>query len=141
MDRWEIQQKIYSLNYNRDELEEKIIDLNKKKGRIISEANRKERQQKQASEFFIGRRQIASNYKTVAEGNAVNNIIEKYERIYACSNENSVTNELEGVKGLLSKNCEKIEEQVADLQSQISSIDWQISECYSDLRDLESEVM
>ncbi|MBQ9935585.1 MAG: hypothetical protein IJO70_07055 [Lachnospiraceae bacterium] len=139
MEKWEIQQRIYRLNAERDDIEEQIISLNGKKGRIILESERKSRQQRQASTFFMARRQAAASLREGLNGNAVSRILEKYENIYGCTNENTITGSLGNVGDYLSKNCDKIDDLVADLQGQISSIDWQISECYRELREMESE--
>ena len=139
MDKWAIQQRIYRLNAERDDLEQQIISLNGKKGRIISEGERKLRQQRQASDFFMARRQAAASLRAGVHGNAVCRILEKYENIYGCTNENTVTCSLGNVGDYLGKNCDKIEELVSELQGQISSIDWQIGECYRELRNMESE--
>ena len=139
MEKWEIQQRIYRLNAERDDIEEQIISLNGKKGRIILESERKSRQQRQASTFFMARRQAAASLREGLNGNAVSRILEKYENIYGCTNENTVTGSLGYVGDYLSKNCDKIDELVGDLQGRISSIDWQISECYRELREMESE--
>ena len=86
MEKWEIQQRIYRLNAERDDIEEQIISLNGKKGRIILESERKSRQQRQASTFFMARRQAAASLREGLNGNAVSRILEKYENIYGCTN-------------------------------------------------------
>lgn len=139
IDKWEIQQKINRLRARKSDLEDDITKLNQRKTRIMLEMLRKGRQQTQVSEFFGNRRQASMNMRMVVEGNAAKAILEKYESIYGCGNENIINGNIGTVKDYLSKNCDKIDERISEKQIEISSINWQINCCYNDMNNLESE--
>lgn len=139
IDKWEIQQKINRLRARKSDLEDDITKLNQRKTRIMLEMLRKGRQQTQVSEFFGNRRQASMNMRMVVEGNAAKAILEKYESIYGCGNENIINGNIESAKVYLNKNCEKIEDSVNEKKREIFMIDCQINECNKNIINMGRE--
>ena len=76
---------------------EQINSLMRKKERIISERDRKSRQQSQVSEFFVRKRQLSVGARAGLQGNAMNSILDMYEQQYSSSRENDIVGSLEAI--------------------------------------------
>ena len=140
MEKWQIQQKINRLEGRKEHLEDEIEQLNGKKSRINSAIQKKGRQQMQISQFYSGKRQGATTVRTIARGVGVNQMLDLYEEIYSTTYENTIVGYLDDIIGYLNLNIEKIDDDISQLQGQLSSIVYyQLPELYKELRSADCE--
>lgn len=139
MDKWQIQQRINSLNYQKDELEKDINVLNGKKKRINLEIERKNRQDAQACDYYMNKRKAATNLRAEVHGCAMNTILQKFQDIYGVDVERNVTDNLGEVAGYLKLNCEEIDEDILKIQGRIATLNNQICELYKELYSSDKE--
>jgi len=134
MERWEIQQRINTLESRRAELEEKISKLEGRKERLELEQAAKLRDIENVSDLYSERRTTSELLYEGLEGVAATKAAGKLGEIYSIGNQEALVSKMEDIIYYLKKCCEKADADIEDARLEISNIDCQL---YDDRKALE----